>query len=143
MIKEISSTELAMLVDNHGKNMGLAVETKAVFITLDHLKDFISQVENRHNNPVKVCDAIKVCFVRFEFKPNANQILAAGKDLTGTELTQTSLIFVPVKTADRSQDWTSQELSKNDNLLALCVCEPAVDDQNSTGVCPPKKGCPT
>jgi hypothetical protein len=144
MIKPISSDTLNGFIDNR------VIDTKAVFITLEHLKDFISQVEKRHNDSTvfgfdatMVCDAIKICFVRFDFKPNDDQILAAGKDLAGKVLTQTSLIFVPVKTknADRSQGWDSIELSKTDGLLSLCVCEPAVIDQNSTGVCPPNQGC--
>ncbi len=150
MLTTKSILELDALTDNHKNNMNLPIETQAVFVTLKHLKDYISLVEDRHNKPTapdfdvnKVCDAIKICFVRFEFMPNNNQILPAGKDLAGKELTQVSLIFVPVKTADRSKDWSSQELSKNDGLQALCVCEPPADDRDSTGVCPPNKGCKT
>lgn len=137
------TNELISFITNHEENIGLRVMTKAIFVTLDHLKDFISQVEDKHNKSIPgECDAIKICFGRFEFKPNSRQILAAGKDLKEKELTQVSLIFVPVKTADRSKSWESTELFKNDGLLALCVCEPAVDDQNNTGLCPPNEGCP-
>ncbi|HKH59526.1 MAG TPA: hypothetical protein VKA49_01775 [Flavitalea sp.] len=149
MIKSIPIAELNSLIDNHGKNMSLPTKTKAVFITLDHLKDFISQVEARHNqsssagfDPTQVCDTIKICLVRYEFKPNKNQIESAGKSRAGKDVTQISLAMVPVKTADPSRDWDSIELSKSDGVLTLCVCEPAIDDLKKTGLCPPNNGCP-
>src|SRR4030095_186203 len=111
-----TNTELDKLIANHAKNMNLQFMTKAVFVNLDHLKTFIAQVEDRHNrttapgyDPQKVCDSIKICFVRFEFKTNRNQILPAGKDQKGIELTQTSLIFVPVKSDPKT--WTSVHLT--------------------------------
>ncbi|HET9278974.1 MAG TPA: hypothetical protein VFN95_12340 [Flavitalea sp.] len=137
MIKPRQVAELDKLLSNHVNNMTLPILTQAAFIKLDHLKDFISQIEARHNT----CDTIKICFVRYEFKPNS-QILLAGKDATGKEMTQISLVLAPVKTADPSVNWRSALLTKPDGALTLCVCEPEVDDFNDTGLCPPNQGCP-
>lgn len=129
MIKFISKTNLDRLIDNHKNNKGLPILTDAVFITRKHFDEYVKGLPQDY-------DALKICFVRFESNPpDPDRILEAGNNLT-----QVSLIFVPVKNTDQST-WTSTGVTdQNDVLRTLCVCEPNIDDQNNTGVVPPKNG---
>ena len=128
MLKPISSTRLEELCANYRNNKSLLNETNAVFITKKHLSDFVDGLP-------QPCDAVKICFVRFSSTPPDPVTI---KD-AGNNLTQVSLIFVPLSNTN-SATWESTEIAGENSL---CVCEPTVDDTNSTGVCPPKKGCPT
>ena len=144
MIKPISLTKLDSLCENYQTNLGLSIESMAAFLNLAHLEDYISQIKARHNiqgaKPDEICDTIKICFVRYEGKDTSGKILLAGKGRNGKELSQTSLILVPVNTSNAAT-WESKELEKSDGLLSLCVCEPNVNDQNHTGLCPPNENC--
>ena len=131
MLNSITKADLDKLIGNFRINKDLPFITDAAFITRKHLDEFVKgQPPN--------CDALKICFVRFpSIPPDPDKILAAGNNLT-----QVSLIFVPLKETNLA-NWTSTEIADaNGNIETLCVCEPGVLDP-ATGVCPPKKGCPT
>ena len=129
MIKTISKPDLTQLISNHKNNPGLPVMTEDIFIGRDHFEDFIKSLPQNY-------DALKICFVRFPATPkDPERILESGNNLT-----QLSLILVPVKGTNRLS-WSSSDVTDaNGNLMALCVCEPGVDDNNATGVVPPKGG---
>ena len=128
MLKAINQARLTILCNNYKNNKALPNETNAVFITKDHLTEFVNGLPAN-------CDAVKICFVRFESTPpDPAKILPAGNNLT-----QVTLIFVPLSNTDRAS-WISTEIT---GANTLCVCEPTIDDNDSTGLCPPKRGCNT
>src|SRR6186713_245471 len=132
MLKPITKTELDDLILNHQGNKTLPIETDAVFITKEHLKDFVDDLPGKSN-------AVKICFVRFKSDPKEPKKI---KD-AGNNLTQVSLVFVPVEVKDGTRSsWSSDEVLVNGFLNTLCVCEPGIDDNNDTGLCPPNEGCP-
>ena len=127
--KPISKAALDQLTANHKNNPDLPVITNAVFISRAHFEKFVSNLPSEY-------DALKICFVRFPANPkDPLRILEAGNNLT-----QLSLILTPVKGTDKLK-WSSEDVTdQNGNLITLCVCEPGVDDQNGTGLTPPKTG---
>ena len=112
---------------NHKTNANLPVMTDAVFITRKHFDEFVGGFPQE-------CDALKICFVRFPANPkDPDRIMEAGNNQT-----QLSLIIIPVKETN-SDTWSSTDAADDDgNLRALCVCEPGIDDNNGTGLTPPK-----
>ena len=127
MIKNITEQKLTELIANNKTNANLPVMTDTVFIALDHFNEFLRGLPQE-------CDALKICFVRFPANPkDPGRILEAGNNLT-----QLSLVIIPVK-ATNSANWSSTDATDKDgNLRALCVCEPGIDDNNGTGLIPPK-----
>ena len=104
--------------------------TDAVFVTRDHLLEFL-------NNTPSGLDAYKICFIRHDTPPLDDRISAAGNNLT-----QLSLMFVPVKDTN-TVTWKSTEANDQDGkITTLCFCVPGIPDGNSTGHCPPASGCP-
>ena len=105
--------------------------TNAAFITGKHLDEF---VEGQPPN----CDALKFFFVRFPSgPPDSDKFLPAGNNLTPA-----FLIFIPLKDTNLANGTSTEIADTNGNIETLCVCEPGVLDP-ATGVCPPKRGCPT
>lgn len=130
MIEKITKVELGKLIANHRNNKDFRIVTDAVFVTKDHLETFLSGLPSEH-------DAYKICFIRHETPPLDDRISPAGNNLT-----QLSLIFVPVKDTNKST-WKSTEATNPDGTITtLCFCKPGVPDRNSTGHCPPASGCP-
>jgi hypothetical protein len=123
----MKKSELDKLVDNHMNNMGLPVTTNAAFISRRHLENYLQGLPGD-------CDAIKVCYVRFDGTTSDPARIA----VVGNNLTQLSLVFVGMTKTD-IKNWNSTEITDAaGNLKTLCVCDPAVDDQDQTGLCPPK-----
>jgi hypothetical protein len=127
MRKSISGSKLEELMNNNKDNIELPVVTNAAFITRKHFEEFQSSLPADY-------DALKFCFVRFPATPpDPTKILPAGNNLT-----QISLIIVGTKKTDRVT-WNSTGVTDvNGNLITLCVCEPGENDDDNTGVCPPK-----
>lgn len=131
MIESITKAKLNKLIANHNNNRDLEIITDAVFVTRDHLEEFLTSLNNLPNH-----DAYKICFIRHDTPPLDDRISPAGNNVT-----QLSLIFVPLKNTDRIT-WTSEEVTENGLIPTLCFCEPGRPDRNSTGHCPPASGCP-
>jgi len=124
MLNPITKAQLDKLTDNHKNNKDFRIMTDAVFVTRDHLNEFLNGLPTN-------CDAIKICFIRHKTPPSDTRILEAGNNLT-----QLSLIFVPVKNTNR-ETWTSKEVTKKGLIPTLCFCVPGIPDEKSTGHCPP------
>jgi hypothetical protein len=132
MLNPITNDRLDELKNNHQNimNNGLPIITKALFVTRLHFEDFV-------NSLPQDCDAIKICFIRHEIPPQDRRILPAGNNLS-----QLSLILVPMKNTNRST-WESEVATGQNSLITtLCFCVPGVPDGSSTGHCPPASGCP-
>lgn len=131
MTEPITKAKLDKLIANHSQNRNLKIVTDAVFVKRDHFREFVNSLPTE-------TDAIKICFIRHKFPPQDPRILAAEQ---GNDLTQLSLIFVPVKNTNFAT-WASTEATdQNDLIPTLCFCEPGRPDGNSTGHCPPASGC--
>ena len=130
-------SEIKKLTDNHIRNVNLPVLTQAVFVGLDELKTFISNAEK-----LPRCDTIKISFIRYSRGEATidDRIKHAGKNLS-----QVSLIFVPVDTINL-RDWSNRDLINDgsEKIETLCVCEPGqnLSKDDLTGLCPPASGCP-
>jgi hypothetical protein len=130
MIESITKAKLDKLIANHNKNRKLEIVTDAVFVTRKHFDQFLSRLPQNH-------DAFKICFIRHDTPPLDPRILPAGNNVT-----QLSLIFVPMKNTDRVT-WKSTEAADDDGTIrTLCFCEPGRRDDDNTGHCPPASGCP-
>ena len=133
MIEPITKAKLNKLIANHNKNRNLEIITDAVFVSRGHFKGFVDSLPTD-------CDAIKICFIRHKLPRPDSRILPAEQ---GNDLTQLSLIFVPVKNTD-FETWKSTEATDQNGLIpTLCFCEPGKPDGNRTGHCPPASGCPS
>ena len=133
MIESITKAKLNKLTANHKNNKDFRIMTDAVFVTRQHLEEFLKSLPQA----LKDHDAYKICFIRHETPPLDDRISPAGNNLT-----QLSLIFVPVKNTN-FVTWKSTEVTDQNGLIpTLCFCEPGKPDGNSTGHCPPAIGCP-
>jgi len=136
MNKNIASTELDDLKRNYRANKDSLIEPNEVVIEINHLETFIAQARTKAG-----CDAIKIHFIRHLLNADQEHI----KKITGKNLSQISLAFVPARITNRT-DWTAADLKDGNNILTLLVCVPAVDRSDiddKTGMCPPKGDCPT
>ena len=133
MIKSRTKDDIRKLSDNHRNNRQLSIETDAVFVTRKHLAMFVRSLPQE-------CDALKIMFIRHQTPPQDPRIKSVGNNLT-----QLSLIFVPLKDTNNST-WVGTTITdQNDKVLTLCFCEPGEIDRperDSTGHCPPASGCP-
>ena len=118
MIERITKAQLNTLTAKHNNNMNLPILTNAVFVTREH-------------------DAYKICFIRHDSPPLDTRISPAGNNLT-----QLSLIFVPMKDTNQAT-WESTEADENGMISTLSFCVPGRPDNNTTGHCPPASGCNT
>jgi len=134
MIAPKTKAEIKRLTDNHTNNKNLPIITNSVFVTRQHFEQFLDNLPVDH-------DAFKICFIRHEFiPPDPSKILP----VPGSNLTQLSLIFVPMRDTDRVT-WASTEATDpndNDRISTLSFCVPGIPDRDSTGHCPPASGCP-
>ena len=129
MIEKIDKETLDTLIANHKNNKDFRIMTDAVFVTKKHLEEFLDtlRTDNLQHN------AYKICFIRHETPTSDRRILPAGNNLT-----QLSLIFVPVKNTNTGR-WDSSTEAKNGDktITTLCFCKPGIEDGKSTGHCPP------
>lgn len=132
MIAPKTKAELDMLIAKHTNNKNLPIKTNAIFVTREHFEQFLNSVPANH-------DAFKICFIRHDFiPPDPSRILPAEP---GSNLTQLSLIFVPMRDTNRGT-WESTEAVENGIISTLSFCVPGIPDRDSTGHCPPASGCP-
>jgi|KBSSwiStaDraftv2_1062776.scaffolds.fasta_scaffold1113950_1 hypothetical protein len=130
MIERITKAQLNTLTAKHNNNMNLPILTNAVFVTREHLDRFLNSLPREH-------DAYKICFIRHDSPPLDTRISPAGNNLT-----QLSLIFVPMKDTNQAT-WESTEADENGMISTLSFCVPGRPDNNTTGHCPPASGCNT
>jgi len=130
MIAPKTKPEIKRLTDNHTNNKNLPIKTDAIFVTRQHLNEFLTNLPPH--------DAYKICFIRHDTPPADDRILPAGNNVT-----QLSLIFVPVNNTDRIT-WISEDVTDQNGLIpTLSFCVPGIPDRDSTGHCPPASGCNT
>lgn len=119
----------------------LPFKSQTAAISLKELKAFIKEAEDNH---LRDFDAVKIYFVRYEFKPGVKET-QIEKAIKENDLSQVSLVIVPAKITNRAE-WTVKELkdkSDDTKILSLCVCNPENDPvKDETGMCPPKGDCP-
>ena len=129
MIAPKTKPEIKRLTDNHTNNKNLPIKTDAIFVTRQHLNEFLTNLPPH--------DAYKICFIRHDSPPLDTRISPAGNNLT-----QLSLIFVPMKDTNQAT-WESTEADENGMISTLSFCVPGRPDNNTTGHCPPASGCNT
>jgi hypothetical protein len=133
MQQEITLSQLDQLTSNfQSNNATLPFSTNSAAVTLAALEDYIAEVKSKYNN---VADGFRFYFVRYKMNSLAPHIVKDGNK----DLSQPSLVVVPIKILDLSV-WKTHDLAfDTDKILSLCFCTPEVDNKE-TGLCPPN--CP-
>jgi hypothetical protein len=132
MISPKTTAEIDSLASNHRRNTSLPIRTNAAFIKLAQLEQFISQVRTSHPS----ADTFQINIIRYPLPANTPDLEVAGNNLS-----QVSLMFIPVRTINASS-WSVQTVvDQNNQALSLSINDPNSPTHVDNGLCPPKGSC--
>ena len=132
---KVPHSTLTKWVDNYQQNKSLSFLTDSAAISLKQLENFIADARQKYDAQF---NAVKIYFIRFPLTSKKKNLdKEASKNLS-----LPSIALVPLKNAD-PLTWDGEDF-KFDNgevfLLPFCNPDNPSDNEDETGVCPPKCG---
>jgi len=131
--KLIDHQKIVSWSNNHKNNKTLSFETDSASISLSELEDFIKSA--KANYPTGFT-GLRIYFVRYPLSAGTANLKTAGSDLS-----QPSIVLVPVKSYDSAKGNTGEDLKvgTTDQVYALAFADPDSPDPGDTSIlCPPR-----
>ena len=129
--KLIDHQKIVSWSNNHKNNKTLSFETDAAGISLSELEDFIKAAKATY--PADF-NGIRICFVRYPLSAGTDKIKTSG-----TNLSQPSIVLVPVKSFDPSKGMGEDyKVGTTEQVFALAFTDPDGDPGDTSILCPPR-----
>jgi len=132
----ISEIKLKQLVSNFRNNRNLPFTTDAAAISLEQLESYIAEAKTKYSGNL---NGFRIYFIRY---PLGDGPAPAGIGKAGNNLSQPSVVFVPLKNYDAATGAGEDSVLENPgDLYVLSFGDPAgPGGDDSTALCPPKCG---
>lgn len=131
----IGHKKILSWAENYKNNKTLPSETNSAAISLSELEAFIKAAKESYKTDD--FNGIRIYFVRYPLSAGTERIGTSGNNLS-----QTSLVLVPVKSFNASTgSGDDYKLGTSEQVYALAFADPDSPDPQETYIlCPPKCG---